>query len=101
QVAIRPSGKNGADIGAVFALARALREAGVTVQLVGLTNGPGREIVASADGFSLAAGDGKARRLTRVDEVVRAVADAGHDEARAAGGSPPRRNRTTAGLRRS
>jgi histidyl-tRNA synthetase len=79
QVSIRSAGKNGADIGAVFALARALRDAGVSVQLVGPTNGPGREIVASADGFSLASQDGKARRLTRVEEVVRAVADAGHD----------------------
>ncbi len=79
HVVIRSAGKNGGDIGAVFALARALREAGVSVQLVGLPNGPGREIVASADGFSLASGDGKARRLTRVEEVVRAVADAGHD----------------------
>ncbi len=78
QVAIRSAGKNGADLGAVFALASALRDAGVNVQLVGL-NGASREIVASADGFSLASEDGKARRLTRVEDVVRAVIDAGHD----------------------
>jgi histidyl-tRNA synthetase len=87
-VAISSAGRNGTDMGAVFSLARALREAGVNVQLVGadgsLTPGPspvrGRgKIVASSDGFALTSEDGKARRLTRVEEVVRAVADAGHD----------------------
>jgi histidyl-tRNA synthetase len=79
QVTIRSADKNGADMGAVFALARALRDAGVSVQLVGLGNGLGREVIVSADGFSLASEDGNARRLSRVEEVVRAVADAGHD----------------------
>jgi histidyl-tRNA synthetase len=79
QVTIRSAEKNGADMGAVFGLARALRDAGVSVQLVGLGNGLGREVIASADGFSLASKDGNARRLSRVEEVVRAVADAGHD----------------------
>jgi histidyl-tRNA synthetase len=79
QVAIRSAGKNGAELGAVFALARALRDAGVGVQLVGVSNGPSREVVASADGFALASEDGNARRLTRVEEVVRAVADVGYD----------------------
>ena len=37
------------------------------------------EVTASSDGFSLTSEDGKARRLTRVEEVVQAVADAGHD----------------------
>jgi histidyl-tRNA synthetase len=87
-VAISSAGRNGTDMGAVFSLAQALREAGVGVQLVGagesLTSGPspvrGRgEIVASSEGFSLTSDDGKARRLTRVDEVVREVADVGHD----------------------
>jgi len=87
-VAIRSAGSNGADVGAVFSLARALREAGIAVRLVGadaaLTPGPspvrGRgEIVASSEGFSVTSEGGKARRLSRADEVVRAVADAGHD----------------------
>jgi len=34
------------------------------------------EIIASSDGFSLRAGKANPRRLARVDEVVRAVADA-------------------------
>ena len=78
-VAISSSGRNGTDMGAVFSLARALREAGVGVQLVGANDDPSHEVTASSDGFSLTSEDGNARRLTRVDEVVRAVADAGHD----------------------
>jgi len=78
-VAIRSAGRNGADIGAVFLLARALRDAGVSVQLVGARDGSPREVLTSSEGFSLTSEDGKARHLTRVEEVVRAVADAGHD----------------------
>ena len=78
-IAIRADGGNGADVGAVFSLARALRDAGVPIQLVGSDQGSSREVLASSEGFSLASEDGKARRLTRVEEVVRAVADAGHD----------------------
>ena len=76
-VAIRSAGRNGADVGAVFSLARALREAGVAVHLVGAHDRVSREIQASSEGFSLTSEDGKPRRLTRVEEVVRAVADAG------------------------
>ena len=78
-IAIRSAGRNGADVGAVFSLARALRDAGVSVQLVGSDKGRSREVLASSDGFSLTSDDGKARRLSRVEEVVRAVADACHD----------------------
>jgi histidyl-tRNA synthetase len=78
-ISIRSAGKNGADVGAVFTLARALRDAGVSVQLAGSEEGPSREVLASSDGFSLTSDDGKARRLNRVEEVVRAVSDAGHD----------------------
>ena len=56
----RSAGRNGADIGAVFSLARALREAGVSVQLVGSDEGRSREVLASSDGFSLTSDDGKA-----------------------------------------
>ncbi len=78
-IVIRSAGKNGADVGAVFTLARALRDAGVSVQLAGSEGGPSRAVLASSDGFSLTSGDGKSRRLNRVEEVVRAVSDAGHD----------------------
>ena len=78
-VAISSAGRNGTDIGAVFSLARALRDAGVNVQLVGGNDAPARVVTASSDGFSLASDDGQARRLTRVEEVVQAVSDAGHD----------------------
>jgi histidyl-tRNA synthetase len=78
-IAVRAAGRNGADLGVVFSLARALREAGVAVQLVGSGEGPSREVLASSNGFSLTSDDGKARRLNRVEEVVRAVSDAGHD----------------------
>jgi len=78
-IAIRSAGKNGTDVGAVFTLARALRDAGVSVQLAGSEEGPSREVLASSDGFSLTSDDGKARRLNRVEEVVRAVSDAGYD----------------------
>jgi histidyl-tRNA synthetase len=78
-VAISSAGRNGTDMGAVFSLAQALREAGVSVQLVGAGDGSTNQVTASSEGFSLTSDDGKPRRLTRVDEVVRAVADAGHD----------------------
>jgi histidyl-tRNA synthetase len=78
-IVIRSAGKNGADVGAVFTLARALRDAGVSVQLAGSEGGPSRAVLASSDGFSLTSGDGMSRRLNRVEEVVRAVSDAGHD----------------------
>jgi histidyl-tRNA synthetase len=78
-VAIRAAGLNGADAGAVFSLARALREAGVSIQLVGAADDSPNEITASSEGFSLKSKGAEARRLTRTEEVVRAVSDAGHD----------------------
>jgi histidyl-tRNA synthetase len=87
-VVISSAGRNGTDMGAVFSLARALRDAGVNVQLAGDSlsplprtgEGPGvRAITASSEGFSLTSENGQARRLTRVEEVVQAVSDAGHD----------------------
>jgi histidyl-tRNA synthetase len=78
-VAIRSAGLNGADAGAVFSLARALREVGVSIQLVGAEDDSPNEVTASSDGFSLKSKGVEARRLTRPEEVVRAVSDAGHD----------------------
>jgi histidyl-tRNA synthetase len=89
-IAIRSAGPNGTDMGAIFSLARALRDAGVNVHLVGAGDdfsplprtreGPGvRVITASSEGFSLTSKNGQARHLTRVEEVVQAVSDAGHD----------------------
>jgi hypothetical protein len=78
-VAIRAAGLDGADAGAVFSLARALREAGVSIQLVGAADDSPNEITASSEGFSLKSKGAEARRLTRTEEVVRAVSDAGHD----------------------
>lgn len=78
-IAIRSAGRNGADAGAVFSLARALREAGVNIQLVGAADDSPNEVTASSDGFSLKSKGAQARRLTRAEEVVRAVSDAGHD----------------------
>ena len=77
--ALRAAGRNGADAGAVFSLARALREAGVNIQLVGAADDSPNEVTASSDGFSLKSKGAEARRLTRAEEVVRAVSDAGHD----------------------
>ena len=77
---IRSAHRNGADLTATFTLARALREAGVTVAVTSEAGGKARtEIVASSDGFSLRAGKANPRQLTRVEQVVRAVADGGHD----------------------
>jgi histidyl-tRNA synthetase len=85
SVAISSAGRNGADMGAVFSLARALREKGVNVRLGGESLSPGQfpmrgrgEIIASSEGYTLTS-NGRSRRLTRVEEVVQAVADAGHD----------------------
>ncbi|TMB70220.1 MAG: histidine--tRNA ligase family protein [Chloroflexi bacterium] len=77
-IRIASAGNNGTDIGAVFALARALRTAGVNV-VVGESGISARWIMASSEGFSLTEENGKALRLTSVEEVVQAVADAGHD----------------------
>jgi len=77
---IRSAIGNGGDVTALFSLARALREAGVTVEVAGeAAQDSETEIVASSDGFSLRAGKENPRRLARVDEVVRAVADAAQD----------------------
>ncbi len=74
---IRTDMRNGGDATATFALARALREAGVTVDVAsGRGHDNEAEIIASSDGFSVRAGKANPRRLARVDEVVRAVADA-------------------------
>jgi histidyl-tRNA synthetase len=78
-VAIGSAGRNGSDMGAIFSLARALRDAGVGVQLIGAGDAAVPQVTASSDGFSLSSDDGQARRLTRVEEVVQAVSDAGHD----------------------
>jgi len=75
---IGAAGRNGTDIGAVFALARALRDAGVNV-LIGGNEVSANRITASSEGFSLTSENGKARRLTSVEEVVQAVADAVRD----------------------
>jgi histidyl-tRNA synthetase len=76
-IAIRSAGRNGADAGAVFSLARALREAGFSIELVGATDDSPNEVTASSDGFSLKSKGAEARRLTRAEEVVQAVSDAG------------------------
>jgi histidyl-tRNA synthetase len=78
-VAIDSAGRNGTDMGAVFSLARALRDAGVSVQLFAADDRSANQITASSEEFSLTSENGQARRLTRVEEVVQAVSDAGHD----------------------
>ena len=78
-VAISSAGANGTDLGTAFSLARALREAGVNVQLVGAPRVGANEVTTSSEGFSLTSENGKVRRLTRLEEVVQAVIDAGHD----------------------
>jgi histidyl-tRNA synthetase len=70
---------NGADLTAVFTLALALRKAGMIVAVTpGTGDGAAAEITASSGGYSLRAGATTSRRLTRVEQVVRAVANAKH-----------------------
>jgi len=77
---IRSDQRNGGDLTAAFSLARALREAGVTVTLTPETAGEsGTEITASSDGYSLRTGKAAPRRLAQVNQVVRAVVDAAQD----------------------
>lgn len=77
---IRPAMTGGGDATAVFSLARALREAGVMVEVAAAAgNDGGTEIIASAEGYSVRSGKENPRRLARVDEVVRAVTDAAQD----------------------
>jgi len=78
-IALRSAGRNGADAGAVFSLARALREAGLSIELVGASDDSPNEVTASSEGFSLKSKGAEPRLLTRAEEVVRAVSDAGHD----------------------
>jgi hypothetical protein len=60
---------------AAFQLARALRAAGCRVEIAAEGQQPARrEVVVAADGFLVTSEGSEARRLSRVDEVVQAVA---------------------------
>ncbi|MDO8615716.1 MAG: ATP phosphoribosyltransferase regulatory subunit [Dehalococcoidia bacterium] len=73
---------NGLDLGAAFALALALRAAGRRVAVMAGASGSsrhravlaGRQVVVAGGEFILSGDGGKERRLTRVADVVRAVA---------------------------
>ncbi len=73
SVTVRSAAPDGADLAAAFSLAQALRDAGCRVEIAP-AGAPAalREILASATGFVLTGEGG--RRLSRVDEVVAAVA---------------------------
>lgn len=76
SVTLRAASRDSADVSAVFALARALRGADCRVEIAPVGSPAAlREIVASASGFVLT-GEGD-RRLTRVEDVVAAVAGKG------------------------
>jgi histidyl-tRNA synthetase len=77
---VRSDQRNGGDLTAAFSLARALREAGVTVSLTAETAGEsGTEITASSNGYLSADGEGGSTSPGAVNQVVRAVADAAQD----------------------
>ena len=79
-VAVRPGSEQPADLAAAFRLASALRGAGRQVDVAA-----GREAaalwqaVATDGGFVLSKDGGAPRRLASVDDVVRAIAEAGRD----------------------
>lgn len=78
SVIIRCESRDAPDVGRAFALALALREKQVQVQVVGggkLTGG-GREVVVAGGTFALSQDGRKAHKLSDIAEVVRAVAGA-------------------------
>ena len=87
-ITLRAASKAGSDMTAAFQLARALRAAGCRVEIAAEGQPPARrEVVVAADGFLVTSEGGEARKLSRVDEVVQAVA--ARDQARAADGRSP------------
>jgi histidyl-tRNA synthetase len=73
-VTVKPSSSSAEDLASAFAVARALRESGATVCIAPTAEGATSEVIASETEFTLKANGAQPYTLSRVDEVVRAIA---------------------------
>ena len=75
-VTVKPLGTSPLELGSAFALARALRGAGMLVSIAASAEMPSQsEVLVSATEFTVTTNGAHPRTLTKIDDVVRAVAE--------------------------